>query len=695
MATQHYETDTSAAIVRGMLKTHIRRKEAESYAKLIFEALHIKGRNKMGKLIQALQEDDNIEILSEMVKDSTVLYEFVEGFIGTDSYQECLLDRCLRILTSGVLTEIEDESITYYLETPSESFETLEEDFRYAGHLSFLSILKRSRFNPSPLMFLCENIDTGLIALKYFISPTEADSSQSEKILILNAEEIDTSMSGGNFSTESFFRGSLGFQGVGRTDNDVPWWLKNKNVPIAVIIKQTSSLSDEFVKKLELLGKDREFYVLAETGANGAGRDEVDFHFGCDINSFLEEISFTLNYDGYEVNEPATDSAYMERVFRDLAIISGCKIHEDLKISDILAQLKKNREKAKAWEGNTSVERLVNKVISTKQIWDSEKILKPKDFEFLRTGLMVIKNQSEKDREQKRTMSAWERMNHSIFGLHHVKKEMMDAIKAIAVNKQRDNLGLPSSKINNVFAFYGPPGVGKTEMAKHFGEIMKEEGFLSSGRFININGAQLKGMYVGQTAPKIAAIFASHDIIFIDECYSLAATHNSMDTYSQEALAELCVQLEKHGKDKLIIFAGYGGSVEDKKNKMMEFLDANPGLSSRITFHVDFPQYTIDEMLGIFRSMADNEKYRLEEGWETVISEFVSERSKEESFGNARDARKLFQHAIKSQIRRIADRPLTVDVLRSLNLEDIRNAINNIKRGELNLAGNPVAAIGF
>ncbi len=124
-------------------------------------------------------------------------------------------------------------------------------------------------------------------------------------------------------------------------------------------------------------------------------------------------------------------------------------------------------------------------------------------------------------------------------------------------------------------------------------------------------------------------------------------------------------------------------------------LPANPGLSSRITFHVNFPQYTIDEMLGIFRSMADNEKYRLEEGWETVISEFVSERSKEESFGNARDARKLFQHAIKSQIRRIADRPLTVDVLRSLNLEDIRNAINNIKRGELNLAGNPVAAIGF
>lgn len=169
-----------------------------------------------------------------------------------------------------------------------------------------------------------------------------------------------------------------------------------------------------------------------------------------------------------------------------------------------------------------------------------------------------------------------------------------------------------------------------------------------------------------------------------------------MDTFSQEALAELCVQLEKHGKDKLIIFAGYGGDVLEKNNKMKGFLESNPGISSRVSFHVNFPSYSPGkEMPEIFQRIVLNSDYILESGWREAVIDFFKERAKSESFGNGREARKLFQHCIAVQSSRLADKINDVDALKLITLEDVKTAASRILEAEKNINIKEINRIGF
>ena len=178
--------------------------------------------------------------------------------------------------------------------------------------------------------------------------------------------------------------------------------------------------------------------------------------------------------------------------------------------------------------------------------------------------------------------------------------------------------------------------------------MMSEEGVLSGHRIAYVTGTQLKAKYVGQTAAKVHDIFMDNDIIIIDEAYSLVNYNETSrtDSFSQEALAQLCIEVEDHSHDKLIIFAGYGGDTDDKHNKMKKFLDENPGISSRITFTVNFSSYNEYEMLDIFELLARNANYRLEDGWREILVEFFKERIKAPNFGNGREARRLLEHSM-------------------------------------------------
>ncbi|HBY21567.1 MAG: hypothetical protein A2Y24_04655 [Clostridiales bacterium GWE2_32_10] len=300
-----------------------------------------------------------------------------------------------------------------------------------------------------------------------------------------------------------------------------------------------------------------------------------------DTTEFISELTFKYRFNAYHIENPAADGSYMQKVFTEMAENKGYTLAEDLDIKYVLKNLVKYRRRA--YEYNDSVKQLIDKVISNR-VDNSNVELTHEDFAFMERGRSKLEQSSTPK------IGAIELMNKEIYGMEHVKAQILNCIKRAEVAKAREAMGLISKNvIGQVYMFAGPPGTGKTEMAKHFMNIMKEKGILNGDRFISISSLHMKGFYVGHSAPKVESIVVNHDAIFIDEIYALAASDNGrLDTFSQEALAELCIQLEKHSKDKLIIFAGYGGAVSDKNNKLKEFLDANPGISSRINFTIDF-----------------------------------------------------------------------------------------------------------
>lgn len=243
---------------------------------------------------------------------------------------------------------------------------------------------------------------------------------------------------------------------------------------------------------------------------------------------------------------------------------------------------------------------------------------------------------------------AYKDLCRNIVGQQEMKETLCKLGAVFSYSQKRRLYDLNTAEIHKVFAFIGPPGTAKTTAARYFARMMSEEGVLSGHRIAYVTGTQLKAKYVGQTAAKVHDIFMDNDIIIIDEAYSLVNYNETSrtDSFSQEALAQLCIEVEDHSHDKLIIFAGYGGDIDDKHNKMKKFLDENPGISSRITFTVNFSSYNEYEMLDIFELLARNANYRLEDDWREILVEFFKERINAPNFGNGREARRLLEHSM-------------------------------------------------
>jgi SpoVK/Ycf46/Vps4 family AAA+-type ATPase len=231
----------------------------------------------------------------------------------------------------------------------------------------------------------------------------------------------------------------------------------------------------------------------------------------------------------------------------------------------------------------------------------------------------------------------------------------------------------------------GPPGVAKTTVAKKLGEIMTEENLLPGNRFICINGAELKGKFVGHSAPQTKKLFEDYDVIMIDEAYSLTSSGASgTDTFAQEAMAQLMTELEKHSRDKLVMFAGYGGEgVSRENNKMLEFINANPGLASRISYTIEFPTYTAQDMVEIVHKQAELMKFKLDRSADEELLEYFSERVKDKSFGNGREARNLIETCQCYMARRIFAEPeekRDKKAVETLMKSDVLQALDRIKK---------------
>lgn len=233
-----------------------------------------------------------------------------------------------------------------------------------------------------------------------------------------------------------------------------------------------------------------------------------------------------------------------------------------------------------------------------------------------------------------------------MIGLTEVKQVVDDIIDSARIRKMRSSMGLDSYKNSLHMVFTGNPGSAKTTVARLIAQILRREDILESGRFVECGRADLIARYVGWTAKQVRSKFreAKGGILFIDEAYSLVDDSHS---FADEAINTIVQEMENHREDVIVIFAGY-------PDKMKEFLNKNEGLRSRIAFHLDFPDYTPDEMLKILMLMAKERGYRLDEGVTDRCMEIFEKACLEDDFGNGRYARNLLEQAEMAQARRLS-----------------------------------------
>ncbi len=261
---------------------------------------------------------------------------------------------------------------------------------------------------------------------------------------------------------------------------------------------------------------------------------------------------------------------------------------------------------------------------------------------------------------------------NSLIGLSLIKSDVSQLVNYLRVQQLRKQKGLsvPDQSLHMVFT--GNPGTGKTTIARLISQIYKSMGILSGGQFVETDRAGLVGGYLGQTALKTQKVVESAlgGVLFIDEAYSLTDDTHGRDLYGQEAVATLLKMMEDHRDDLIVIVAGY-------TEPMQKFIRSNPGLQSRFNKFLHFDDYAPAELTEIFQHFAAQGDYKLHPATELKLHNVFSTLygRRDETFGNARLARNLFEKAINAHANRmVSAAALDEESLVTLYPEDIPNA---------------------
>ena len=262
-----------------------------------------------------------------------------------------------------------------------------------------------------------------------------------------------------------------------------------------------------------------------------------------------------------------------------------------------------------------------------------------------------------------------DQLDRELIGLTPVKTRIREIAALLLVDQARQQLELASTAPSLHMSFTGNPGTGKTTVAQRMSQILHRLGYLRKGHVVTATRDDLVGQYVGHTAPKTKEMLkrAQGGVLFIDEAYYLYKPDNERD-YGAEAIEILLQEMENRRTEVVVIFAGY-------KDRMDSFFSSNPGLSSRVAHHLDFPDYSNADLMAIAGLLLDAQQYRFSAEAEQAFAEYIMLRRRLPFFANARSIRNAIDRARLRQANRLFARmaeALTKDDLITIEAPDIR-----------------------
>ena len=240
-----------------------------------------------------------------------------------------------------------------------------------------------------------------------------------------------------------------------------------------------------------------------------------------------------------------------------------------------------------------------------------------------------------------------DKLDQDLVGLVPVKQRIREIAAYLLITKARLQLGIEAAKPSLHMCFTGNPGTGKTTVALKMADILHRLGYIRQNHVVSVTRDDLVGQYIGHTAPKTKEVLKKSmgGVLFIDEAYYLYKPENERD-YGQEAIEILLQTMENHRDDLVVILAGY-------QDRMATFFKSNPGMSSRIAHHVDFPDYDENELLEITRLMASAMHYNLDKPAFNAMKEYIERRKQQPHFANARSIRNALDRARLRQANRL------------------------------------------
>ena len=262
-------------------------------------------------------------------------------------------------------------------------------------------------------------------------------------------------------------------------------------------------------------------------------------------------------------------------------------------------------------------------------------------------------------------------LDNSLIGLEPVKTRIKETASLLLVDKAREKLGLVTESPTLHMSFSGNPGTGKTTVALKIADLLHRLGYVRKGHLVSVTRDDLVGQYIGHTAPKTKEVLkkAMGGVLFIDEAYYLYRPENERD-YGQEAIEILLQVMENNRDDLVVVLAGY-------KDKMDKFFESNPGFRSRVAHHIDFPDYSNDELLEIAEVMVAGMNYKFNEGSIKAMAEYIELRRNQPHFANARSIRNAIDRARLRQANRVfnnSDGPIGANFLSQIEDVDIRQS---------------------